>query len=149
MLLFLGCFRPGFRAVQHLHPPHTLFFPVRDRAVTGWTVRNQGNKRSATTFGNVCLYEPTGWLEGKNNILQKLGQLIPAGLGEVRSSLSREGKRGTLSAGRASPNRAFLTAHLPAALCPPARSLRFGFAPLFPGLAHPFRGHPPQARPTG
>lgn len=62
MLLFLSCFMPGFGAVQHLHPPHTHFSPVRDRAVTGWTVRNQGNKDQPPLLEMFAYMNPqAGW----------------------------------------------------------------------------------------
>lgn len=78
--------------------PHT-FFSGQGPSCHRLDSQEPRQQRSATAFGNVCLYEPTGWLEGKNNILRKLGRLIPAGLGEVRSSRSREGTTGTSSPG--------------------------------------------------
>lgn len=54
-------------------------------------------KRSATAFGNVCLYEPTGWLEGKNNILRKLGQLIPADWGRSGQACLMRAQRASLA----------------------------------------------------
>lgn len=62
MLLFLGCIRPGFGAVQHLHSPCTHFSPVRDRAVTGWTVRNQGTKDQPPLLEMFAYMNPqAGW----------------------------------------------------------------------------------------
>lgn len=62
MLLFLGCIRPGFGAVQHLHSPRTHFSPVRDRAVTGWTVRNQGTKDQPPLLEMFAYMNPqAGW----------------------------------------------------------------------------------------
>lgn len=62
MLLFPGCFRPGFGAVQHLHAPHTHFSPVKDRTATGWTVRNQGNKDQPPLLEMFAYTNPqAGW----------------------------------------------------------------------------------------
>lgn len=62
MLPLLGCFGPGFGAVHHLHPPHTHFSPVKERTVTGWTVRNQGNKDQPPLLEMFAYTNPqAGW----------------------------------------------------------------------------------------
>lgn len=75
MLLFLIC-------CSSASPFSTqTFFCMQGQSCHRLDSQEPRQQRSATVFGNVCLFEPTGWLEGKNNILRKLGQLIPAGWG--------------------------------------------------------------------
>lgn len=98
MLLLFGTFQ-GRRRSGSASPssPHTDL-SGQGRSCHGPDSQEPRPQSSGTAFGNVCLCEPTGWPEGKNNILRK-----PAGLGGVRSGLPGEGRTGALLRGGFAP----------------------------------------------
>lgn len=91
MLLLFGKFQGRWRSGSASpSSPHTDL-SGQGRSCPGLDSQEPRQRSSGTAFGNVCLCEPTGWPEGKNNILRK-----PAGLGGVRSGLPGEGRAGAL-----------------------------------------------------
>lgn len=83
MLLLFGKFQGRWRSGSASpSSPHTDLLG-QGRSCPGLDSQEPRQRSSGTAFGNVCLCEPTGWPEGKNNILRK-----PAGLGggQVRAA---------------------------------------------------------------
>lgn len=131
MLLFLGCFRPGFRAVQHLLPPHTHFSPVRTLAVTGWRVRNQGNKDQPLLLEMFAYMNPQAGWKAKITSSKNWDGSSQRGSGRSGQACLTRAKWAPLP--RASkPKQGHPHTHLSAALCPLARSLRLGSHPPSP-----------------
>lgn len=89
MLLLFGTFQ-GRRQSGSASPssPHTDL-SGQGRSCHGPDSQEPRPQSSGTAFGNVCLCAPTGWPEGKNNILRK-----PAGLGGGQVRAARGGPNG-------------------------------------------------------
>lgn len=130
MLLFLGCFRPGFGVVQHLHLPHTHFSLVRDRAVTEWTVRNEGNKDQPPLLEMFAYMNPQAGWKAKITSFENCDGSTQRGWGRSGQAYLRRAKRAPLC--RESEHK-FGFFHSTPACCP----LSSGPEPVL-GLCSPF-----------